>query len=205
MFVAKALEYTLRRVVLLTVNRSVLLQNTVDDIREGGQFRAFRWLASPISRRFRMPQHLPTVSRAMPNRLAASRWLRPSPWQASRTRRYRSTVDILPPSISKKDRRLQVAEFYAARSWEIPPLPWTNLSPPFSAIGSARKTIITPSPAASNTPSMAYSTAMPILGYSPNICAMAGRTMPPARFRMMSSLADAWRSTIPRIHRFCSA
>ena len=59
MFVAKALEYTLRRVVLLTVNRSVLLQNTVDDIREGGQFRAFRWLASPISRRFRMPQHLP--------------------------------------------------------------------------------------------------------------------------------------------------
>ena len=58
MFVAKALEYTLRRVVLLTV-RSVLLQNTVDDIREGGQFRAFRWLASPISRRFRMPQHLP--------------------------------------------------------------------------------------------------------------------------------------------------
>ena len=54
MFVAKALEYTLRRVVLLTVNRSVLLQNTVDDIREGGQFRAFRWLASPISRRFRM-------------------------------------------------------------------------------------------------------------------------------------------------------
>ena len=59
MFVAKALEDTLRRVVLLTVNRSVLLQNTVDDIREGGQFRAFRWLASPISRRFRMPQHLP--------------------------------------------------------------------------------------------------------------------------------------------------
>ena len=25
-----------------------------------------------------------------------------------------------------------MAEFYAARSWEIPPLPWTNLSPPFS-------------------------------------------------------------------------
>ena len=32
----------------------------------------------------------------------------------------------------KKDRRLQVAEFYSARGWEIPPLPWTNLSPPFS-------------------------------------------------------------------------
>ena len=41
MFVAKALEYTLRRVVLLTVNRSVLLQNTVDDIREGASFGRF--------------------------------------------------------------------------------------------------------------------------------------------------------------------
>ena len=25
-----------------------------------------------------------------------------------------------------------MAEFYSARGWEIPPLPWTNLSPPFS-------------------------------------------------------------------------
>ena len=28
-----------------------------------------------------------------------------------------------------------MAEFYSARSWEIPPLPWTNLSPPFSDMG----------------------------------------------------------------------
>ena len=27
-----------------------------------------------------------------------------------------------------------MAEFYSARGWEIPPLPWTNLSPPFSNI-----------------------------------------------------------------------
>ncbi len=27
-----------------------------------------------------------------------------------------------------------MAEFYSARGWEIPPLPWTNLSPPFSLI-----------------------------------------------------------------------
>ena len=73
-----------------------------------------------------------TVSRAMPNRLAASRCLRPSTWQASRTRRYRSTVYILPPSISKKIEGYRWAEFYSARGWEIPPLPWTNLSPPFS-------------------------------------------------------------------------
>ena len=25
-----------------------------------------------------------------------------------------------------------MAEFYSARGWEIPPFPWTNLSPPFS-------------------------------------------------------------------------
>ena len=25
-----------------------------------------------------------------------------------------------------------MAEFYSARGWEIPPLPWTDLSPPFS-------------------------------------------------------------------------
>ena len=31
-----------------------------------------------------------------------------------------------------------MAEFYSTRSWEIPPLPWTNLSPPFSPWGFAR-------------------------------------------------------------------
>ena len=28
-----------------------------------------------------------------------------------------------------------MAEFCSARGWEIPPLPWTNLSPPFSESG----------------------------------------------------------------------
>ncbi len=42
MFVAKTLEYPLRRVMLLAVNRSVLFQNTVDDIREGSQLRTLR-------------------------------------------------------------------------------------------------------------------------------------------------------------------
>ena len=32
-----------------------------------------------------------------------------------------------------------MAEFYSARSWEIPPLPWTNLSPPFSGAPPAKK------------------------------------------------------------------
>ena len=32
-----------------------------------------------------------------------------------------------------------MAEFYSARGWEIPPLPWTNLSPPFSRSAVASK------------------------------------------------------------------
>ena len=54
MFVTKTLEDPLRRVPLLAVNRAILFQNAVDDIRERRQLRALRRLASPISRRFRM-------------------------------------------------------------------------------------------------------------------------------------------------------
>ena len=132
MFVAKTFEDTLRRVVLLTVNRSVLLQNTVDDIREGGQLRAFRWLASPISRRFRMPQHLPhrLARNAKPTcRLSLAQTIN----MAGQPNAQIQVHGVHPPAFHlKKDRRLQVAEFYSARGWEIPPLPWTNLSPPFS-------------------------------------------------------------------------
>jgi hypothetical protein len=35
MFVAKTLEYPLRRVALLAVSRSVLFHNAVNDVREG--------------------------------------------------------------------------------------------------------------------------------------------------------------------------
>ena len=67
MFVAKTLEYTLRRVTLLAVNRSVFFQNTVDDLREGGQLRAFRWLAAAVARASECRSIFFTVSRAMPN------------------------------------------------------------------------------------------------------------------------------------------
>ena len=58
MLVAKMLEYPLRRVALLAVNRAVLLQNTVVDIREGVQLRALRWLTAAVARGLRMPEHL---------------------------------------------------------------------------------------------------------------------------------------------------
>ena len=50
--------------------------------------------------------------------------------QAKRTFRYKSTVKILPPSLSPE--RVKVDDFYAARSGLIPPLPWSTFSPPFS-------------------------------------------------------------------------
>ena len=73
MFVTKTLEDPLRRVPLLAVNRAILFQNAVDDIRERRQLRALRRLASPISRRFRMQQYLgnrlaidPELARSFP-------------------------------------------------------------------------------------------------------------------------------------------
>ena len=44
---------------LLAVNRSVLFQNTVNDIPEGVQLRALRWLVAAVARWLRMPEHLP--------------------------------------------------------------------------------------------------------------------------------------------------
>lgn len=70
-----------------------------------------------------------TLSREIPNCRAASRWLIPSA-QAWRTLRYKSTVKILPPSLSPE--RAKVADFYVARSRIIPPLPWPTIAPPFS-------------------------------------------------------------------------
>ena len=62
MLVAKTLEYPLRRVALLAVNRPVLNQNTIDDIREGAsvpvQLRALRRLTAPVTRRNRIRQYL---------------------------------------------------------------------------------------------------------------------------------------------------
>ena len=58
MFVAKALEDPLRRMALLAVNGAVLFQNTVNNICEGIQLRALRWLPAAVARRLRMPQHL---------------------------------------------------------------------------------------------------------------------------------------------------
>ena len=133
MFVTKTLEDPLRRVVLLTVNRSVLLQNTVDDIREGGQLRAFRRLASPISRRFRMQQYLG-------NRLAVDPELArsfPSAQTLTMTRQSHSSIKIHsvhpPPSIrSILTKAIDGPILVRRRNRTNRPLHWGIIAPPFS-------------------------------------------------------------------------
>ena len=82
MLVAKTLEYPLRRVALFAVNCPILNQNTIDDIREGVQLRAFRRLAAPIAWRNRMRQYLGyclTVDPEPPGRLSLAQSLSMTP------------------------------------------------------------------------------------------------------------------------------
>ena len=58
MLVPKPFEHPFGRVALLAVNRTVIFQYTVDDIRKRIQLRTQRRLAELVSRRLRMPQHL---------------------------------------------------------------------------------------------------------------------------------------------------
>ena len=138
MFVAKALEYTLRRVVLLTVNRSVLLQNTVDDIREGGQFRAFRWLGVAD-----IPAVPNAAASSSPSRAQCQTDLPPLAGSDHQHGRPAERADIGPRCTSSRlpsQKRLKATggRVSLRRGWEIPPLPWTNLSPPFSGTALAR-------------------------------------------------------------------
>ena len=64
------------------------------------------------------------------SRPRASRWAHPSAQASFATLRYKSTVKILPPSLLA--RKGKVADYYAARSRLIPPLPWQTFAPPFS-------------------------------------------------------------------------
>ena len=72
-----------------------------------------------------------TLSREIPKWRAAARSLMPSR-QARRTFRYSSTVKMPPPSLPPE--RAKVADFYAARSEPIPPLPWQTFAPPFPVV-----------------------------------------------------------------------
>ena len=56
--IAETLEDPLRRMALLAVNRSVICQNTVNDIPERVQLRALRWLVTTVARGLRMSEHL---------------------------------------------------------------------------------------------------------------------------------------------------
>ena len=125
---------TLRRVPLLAVNRAILFQNAVDDIRERRQLRALRRLASPISRRFRMQQYLG-------NRLAIDPELArsfPSAQTLTMTRQSHSPIKIHsvhpPPSIrSILTKAIDGPILVRRRNRTNRPLHWGIIAPPFSA------------------------------------------------------------------------
>ena len=138
MFVTKTLEDPLRRVPLLAVNRAILFQNAVDDIRERRQLRALRRLASPISRRFRMQQYLG-------NRLAVDPELArsfPSAQTLTMTRQSHSSIKIHsvhpPPSIrSILTKAIDGPILVRRRNRTNRPLHWGIIAPPFSSAPSS--------------------------------------------------------------------
>ena len=135
MFVTKTLEDPLRRVPLLAVNRAILFQNAVDDIRERRRLRALRRLASPISRRFRMQQYLG-------NRLAIDPELArsfPSAQTLTMTRQSHSSIKIHsvhpPPSIrSILTKAIDGPILVRRRNRTNRPLHWGIIAPPFSHV-----------------------------------------------------------------------
>ena len=56
--IAETIEDPLRRMALLTVNRAVIRQNTVNNIRERIQLRARCWLAATVARGLRIAEYL---------------------------------------------------------------------------------------------------------------------------------------------------
>ena len=81
MFVTKTLEDPLRRVPLLAVNRAILFQNAVDDIRERRQLRRQKLRTAGVDRYpggSECNSILATVLRSIPNWREASRRLKPS-------------------------------------------------------------------------------------------------------------------------------
>ena len=105
--VAQPVEYPLRRVALLAVNRSVLFQYTVNDIGEGVELRALRRLTAPISRRHRVRQHLlHGISRNTKSTgcLSLAQPINMAPKSDSSIKLH--GVHPPGPSIQKKDRRL---------------------------------------------------------------------------------------------------
>ena len=128
--VPQPLEHPLGGVALLGALPEIVPQPLLDDLGEPVQLRPPDLGASPIPRRNREANIFRTLSREIPKCLAASRWLMPSA-QARRTFRYSSTVKMPPPSPPPE--RAKVADFYAARSATITPLPWSTFAPPFPA------------------------------------------------------------------------
>lgn len=126
---SRPLEILFGRVPLLAMDAEIGFEPGIDYLGEPIQLRLpLRWLAA-IPGRHGEAQHLLLAIGDIPKRRAASRWLIPSE-QARRALRYKSTVKILPPSLSPER---QMWPLLRRPQPDHPPLPWPIIAPPFSA------------------------------------------------------------------------
>jgi len=125
--VPEPLEHPLRRMALLGALPEIVPQPLLDDLGEPVELRSPDRRGPPIPRRNRKCQHLPyAVARnpEIPGRLTLAHAFRTSqanlPIQV-----HRENAPALP-----EPERAKVADFYAARSATITPLPWSTFAPP---------------------------------------------------------------------------
>jgi hypothetical protein len=128
MLIPEPLEHPLRGVALLGALAEIVPQPLLDDLGEPVELGRLTGADLRYPGGTEKLSIFFTLSREIPNCLAASRRLMPSA-HARRTIRYKSTVKIPPPS--PQPERAKVADFYAACSATITPLQWSTFAPPF--------------------------------------------------------------------------
>ena len=133
---AKPVEDTLGRVALLAQLLQILLQPLIDDLAEPVQLRAPNRCRPPIARRYRKAQHLLHALARNPEMTRRRTLAHPVP--AGETDLPIQFHGMHAPALPPSPGRAQVAEFRSARSETIPPLPWTNFSPPFPHVRQRR-------------------------------------------------------------------
>ena len=128
-----ARRYASSRVVLLTVNRSVLLQNTVDDIREGGPVSGVS-----VAGVADIPAVPNAAASSSPSRAQCQTDLPPLAGSDHQHGRPAERADIGPRCTSSRLPDSKRSKPTGGRVLLRPRLgnpaadPWTNLSPPFS-------------------------------------------------------------------------
>ncbi|KAH1545093.1 hypothetical protein KXX17_001635, partial [Aspergillus fumigatus] len=121
---AQTVEYPLRRMALLARDTAVTLKPSINDRHKPVQLRALRYGLAPHLA-YRFARHIETLRRRP---LAHA-------IRASQTDLKIKFHAVDPHTSLTRQKGFKVDDFYAARSRTIPPLPWSNIAPPFSLYG----------------------------------------------------------------------